>query len=127
MSALRDALLVGAGGALGSLARWLATDVVQRWMPEIPLGTWVVNVLGSLSAGAVLAALQARSGAEELRLFVAIGFLGGFTTFSSFAVDALLLVREGRTALALGYVAGSVALGLAAAGLGWAAARSWIG
>src|SRR5688572_6294843 len=115
MSAWRDALLVGAGGALGSLARWLATDVVQRWMPELPLGTWAVNVLGSLSAGAVLAALQARGGTEELRLFVAIGFLGGFTTFSSFAVDALVLVREGRAALAFGYVTASVALGLAAA------------
>lgn len=127
MHAFRDALLVAAGGALGSLARWLATVAAQRWFPALPLGTWLVNVTGCLAAGAVLAALEARGAAEGTRLFVAVGFLGGFTTFSSFAVDALVLARDGRTALALLYVAASVALGLAAAWLGWLAARACLG
>jgi CrcB protein len=120
----REALLVAAGGALGATARWLVTVAVQRWAPGLPLGTWLVNAGGCLAAGALLATLEARGGSEATRLFVAVGILGGFTTFSSFAVDGLVLAREGRHVVALGYVASSVLVGLAAAWLGWSAVRA---
>ena len=111
---------VATGGALGATLRYLVASAVQRWISQpFPYGTLAVNVLGCLSAGLILGWLASRSaGAETLRLFLVVGVLGGFTTFSALGVETLALVREGRTSAALLYVAVSLVAGVAAVALG---------
>ena len=84
-------LLVFLGGGLGSAARYAATSVVGRVAGAgFPWGTLFVNVAGSLAMGIVIAWLARRSGGDAtLRLLLATGFLGGFTTFSAFSLDAV--------------------------------------
>ena len=112
-------LIVGLGGALGAVSRYLTTGWVQGLAGDFfPWGTLVVNVAGSLLLGFVLVWLQATISSAELRQFVAIGFLGSFTTFSTFSWEALALLRDGEWWRAGGYVAGSVAIGLLAVAIG---------
>ena len=109
-------LAVAAGGALGALARWLMVVQVTRLLGAgFPAGTMVVNVLGSLAMGLVAALLaQGLSLSAELRAFLTVGFLGGFTTFSTYSLDAVGLAERGEWAGAAFYTAGSVALGVLA-------------
>ena len=117
---------IALGGAFGSVARYLVTAaIVQRTGPGFPFGTLVVNVTGCLLIGAVAELMQTRavgSGAW-LRAFLIIGVLGGYTTFSSYAYEALTLTAERAALLALTYAAGSVILGVAAAYVGTVAVR----
>ena len=116
---LHAVLLAGLGGALGSALR----AAVSLWLP-VPWGTFAVNLLGSFAIGALaVPLLMAGRGPHPLAPFVIAGVLGGFTTFSAFSLDALRLVEHGRASAALLYVAGTVALSLAAAALGLALAR----
>ena len=107
---------VAAGGALGALARWLVVGQAVRLLgPEFPAGTMAVNILGSLAMG-LAAALVAQGLAlsVELRTFFTVGFLGSFTTFSTYSLDAVRLAERGDWAQAAFYAAGSVALGVLA-------------
>lgn len=99
---------------------------VQRFGPGFPFGTLAINVLGSFLIGLVIELAQTRAVGMpvELRAFLAVGVLGGFTTFSSFAFEALTLIQDGAPGLAAAYAAGSVALGLLAAVAGVALARA---
>lgn len=110
-------LLVGIGGALGAMARYGAGVVVgQLWRTSFPLATLLINVVGSLAMG-LLVGWLARTlppGQDEIRLFVAVGILGGFTTFSAFSLDVTLLFERGAVAHALAYVAASVLLSIGA-------------
>ncbi|MDN2567450.1 fluoride efflux transporter CrcB [Aquibium sp. A9E412] len=114
-------LIVAAGGAAGAALRHLAGLAALRLLgPGFPWGTLAVNVLGSFAMGLFVEWLSRRSGTSaELRLFVATGLLGGFTTFSAFSLEVAVLWERGALALAAGYVAISVAAALAglAAGL----------
>lgn len=116
---LVDVIAVIAGGALGSVLRYsvaLAVPVVDRW----PLPTGIVNVLGAF----VLGFLMARCRPTLLRLAVGTGVLGGFTTYSTFALELNRLLADGLAATALGYAAVTLVLGTAAAFLGhWLGAR----
>lgn len=109
-------LLIGAGGALGAMARHALNHVIhQRAIAStFPLGILAVNVLGSVAIG-VLAGLLT-SGRMHLgypgRTFVIVGLLGGFTTFSSFSLDTLALVHNGHHLQAFWNVAGQVGLSL---------------
>jgi CrcB protein len=117
---MKALLLVGLGGALGSMARHaLAVLMLQGASTRFPFGTLAVNVLGCVIAG-VLAGLSERHGwlGADARLFVFAGLLGGFTTFSAFGLDAVALMRRGETGMAFGYVVGSVVLGLVGAWVG---------
>ena len=110
-------LLVGLGGALGAMARY-GTGVMigHYWRNPFPLGTMTVNVVGSLAMG-LLVGLLARYTPEwqpQARLFLAVGLLGGFTTFSSFSLEAITLIQRGQAGLALGYAMLSVILSLLA-------------
>lgn len=109
-------LLVALGGALGAVLRYAATLVVAA-----PLGTALVNVIGCFVIGAVWVALEQR-GLSRLAPLVITGVLGGFTTFSAFALDTMRLMADGRHGVAAAYVLGSVSLCLVgcAAGLTWA-------
>ena len=86
---------------------------------RLPLGTLLVNLAGCLAIGLVVGAF-ARAGAlsQEWRLFLVVGLLGGFTTFSAFGLETLALLRRGETAWAAGYVLASVAGGVVAVALG---------
>jgi CrcB protein len=109
-------LLVGVGGALGSLARHGLNHIIhQRQLSStFPLGTFAVNVLGSVAIGVIggLIVSGRWTLSLEARTFVIVGVLGGFTTFSSFSFDTLALVREGHAVQAVWNVAGQVGLSL---------------
>lgn len=118
---MKDILLVGLGGFLGSVARYKLGGLVLHLTAQerFPYSTFAVNVAGCLAIG-LLAGLAER---HELfgpgaRLFLFTGLLGGFTTFSAFGLDAMFLVRRGEPAMAALYAAASVVLGLAAVWLG---------
>lgn len=108
--------LVGLGGFLGSVARYLTQQGVGKWMPVIfPYGTLTVNIAGSLIIG-IIYGLMDRSSllSPEWRIFLATGFCGGFTTFSTFSYETLTLIRDGEYAFAGLYVGGSFIVGLLA-------------
>jgi CrcB protein len=115
-------LWIALGGALGSVARFGCSSLMAAWLGErFPWGTLLVNVLGSFTIG-LLAALAGSDGrplvAGDLRQFLLVGVLGGYTTFSSFSLQTLALAEQGEAARAGLYVVGSVALCLTAAWLG---------
>ena len=118
-------LWVGVGGWLGANARYaLGTWVAARLGPAFPAGTLLINVTGSLIIGVLLVLLTERLAAPPVwRLLLVVGFLGGYTTFSSYTFEALALVEAGAWARAAGYVLGSNGLGLAACYAGMVLAR----
>lgn len=106
---------VAAGAALGALVRWWTSVALNSLFPEIPPGTLVVNLAGAYIIGVAIPWLtETPSLAPEIRLFVITGFLGGLTTMSSFAGEAVILLRAGRLAMAAGavllHVAGSLVM-----------------
>jgi len=121
--------LVAGGGAAGSVARYLLSGWLQgKAGLAFPWGTLGVNVLGCLCIGFIGAALSGPLLVRgEYRLFLMVGVLGGFTTFSAFGWETLALAREGQFRLALLNVGLSNVLGLAAAWTGMAAARKLLG
>jgi CrcB protein len=107
-------LLVFIGGGLGSALRHTVNVVCARCAgPGFPFGTLTVNITGSIVMG-LFAGYFAFKGdaAQSWRLFLMTGVLGGYTTFSAFSLDAMLLVERGQSALALAYVVGSVVLAI---------------
>lgn len=109
-------LIVAAGGAIGAAFRHLSGMVAMRVLgAAFPYGTMFVNVFGSLLMGLFIAWLVKRTGiSNEIRLFVATGILGGFTTFSAFSLDVANLFERGEISLAILYIVLSVGLSLVA-------------
>ena len=104
-------LLAMTGGAIGAGLRYLVGRAAfVHLAPGWPWGTWIVNIAGGFLMG-LLAGLLARSsdGGEQLRLFLGVGILGGFTTFSAFSLETVLMLERGDNAAAAAYVATSVA------------------
>lgn len=121
---MRRVATVAAGGALGALARYAISDAIHITPGSFPWATFWINVAGSLALGLLLLLLVERAPRQHtLRLFLTTGFLGAFTTFSTFAVDADVLAKDGHAGTAVVYVIASVAAGLAAAWVGIATAR----
>ncbi|MGE5646238.1 MAG: fluoride efflux transporter CrcB [Acidobacteriota bacterium] len=114
-------LMVLLGGGLGSLARYvLGTAIMSRFGGKFPLGTLVINVTGSFVIGVLMTLFTERFQPHpHLRLILVIGFLGGYTTFSSFEYETLQAARDGGWPMALLNVAASLVLGFAAV---WAGA-----
>ncbi|OCP18705.1 MULTISPECIES: fluoride efflux transporter CrcB [unclassified Ensifer] len=121
-------LLVGAGGAIGSMARYLlGLWTLRRWGPGFPWGTLSVNITGSFLIGLLAELIMRKFGASaEMRLFLITGVLGGYTTFSAFSLDAIMLLERGEVALAFGYVAASVLLSILAVFAGLALMRTMV-
>lgn len=118
-------LLVGIGGALGAMARLAAGSAIGALPNGLPLATALINIVGSIAMGALVGVL-ARTTPQyqnEIRLFVAVGVFGGFTTFSSFSLDAITLIERGDFLLAAFYIVGSVLLSIAGLWLGLVATR----
>lgn len=112
-------LLVAAGGALGSVLRYLAQILLKDFSTAFPFNTFLVNIVGCFIIGYVFAGFSKTPGFDQLRLFLVIGILGGFTTFSSFAVESIELFRSGLFTKALLYVLLSNVLGITAAWFGY--------
>lgn len=123
-------LIVGLGGALGSMARYGAGVLAQRLSPGAawPWSTFAVNVIGGLLMGLIAGWLAQRGqGGEDVRLFAAVGVLGGFTTFSAFSLETALMIERRDFGLAAAYVALSVVLAVAALFVGLMIARRAFG
>ena len=115
----RRRFAVAAGGAVGAIGRAAVIDVVDATRLDLLWSTFFVNVLGSLILGYVVARHAGRSHSSPYLIpFVGVGILGAFTTFSLFSTEVLELARAGDWLLAIGYPAGSIAIGFLAALLG---------
>ena len=119
-------LLVAAGGAVGASARYAVTLLMRPANGAFPWHTLGINVAGSFLLGLLTAVLPQSDAGERWRLLVGVGALGGFTTFSTFSVEALTLARGDQWLPAAGYVLGSVVLALAGAAAGYAAGRALV-
>jgi CrcB protein len=116
-------VLVAAAGALGALARFGLGQLVGP--RSFPWATLAINLTGSLVLGFVLTASAQRHWSPDTTTAVTVGFLGAYTTFSTFTNEAVGLIRDDRTLEAAAYVGVSVALGLLAATAGIEAAQRW--
>ncbi len=120
MELLTRYLVVGLAGSAGAMLRLLVASLCGRWFgAAFPIGTLVINLSGSLFLGWFLTAMSQRHVvSENFRLAVAVGFVGAYTTFSTFAYESNALLEDGATLKALANLLGSLILGLAAVRLG---------
>ena len=112
------------GGAMGAGARHLVGQILlARLGPGFPWWTLSVNIAGSLMMGLLIGWLARSGSSDQARLFLGVGVLGGFTTFSSFSMEFWTLFERGQVAQAAAYVGASVIIGIAACGVGLAMMR----
>ena len=125
---MKEVLFVAAGGAVGSSLRYLLSSGIYAWYGRaFPWGTLAVNVLGSFAIGLLSILLVEKFNvAQEWRLAIVVGVLGGFTTFSAFSWDTLDLMQQGLTMKALLNVLANVMLCIVAAWLGALWAKSFV-
>lgn len=117
---IKTLLLIGSGGFLGTIIRYLSQIFLQRlFQTTFPIGTMTVNILGSFIIGIVFA-LSEKSNllTSETRLFLTVGFCGGFTTFSAFSYNIMTLAKDSGAIINLIYISGSIILGVLAVYLG---------
>ena len=121
----RMLVAVAAGGAAGSVLRYVSVSLIGRLVgTAFPYGTLVVNVAGSAVLGMLVAVFAlAWSPSPELRALIVVGVLGGFTTFSTFSLDAFYLLENGAYSAAAAYVLSSVALSIIGFAAGMTCAR----
>jgi CrcB protein len=121
-------LLVFVGAGLGGVLRHLINNAAARLLGnDFPYGIILINITGSIVMGALVSWLAFRAGegwTRQAQLFVATGILGGYTTFSTFSLDAFRLIERGQIGLAALYVGGSVILGIGGLWAGLALVRS---
>lgn len=122
---LTKLLVIGAGGFIGSIARYLAAHwIAQNWSHNFPLGTFIVNVSGCFLIGLLMHLFTERfMVSPQWRLFFVVGFLGAYTTFSTFEYETGELVNDGEMLIAALNIALSVAVGFIALKLGEAIAK----
>jgi fluoride exporter len=113
---MRALLIIGVGGGIGSILRYLLQVFVGRYVPLVfPLGTFLVNCSGCFLIGVFYSFSAKYSGFNpDWRLFLITGLCGGFTTFSTYSYDGLMLLKQGANWAFIFYVLGSVVLGLLA-------------
>lgn len=115
---LKNFLLVGLGGAAGSMLRYAVYVLFP--VKDFPLATLLVNIIGSFIIGAVIAySISSEFFLNNWKLFLATGICGGFTTFSAFSAENILLLQNGKYGIAMLYIILSVVTGIAAAWLGF--------
>lgn len=125
MGSCVQVLVLSVGGALGVNARYWLGVWISRWAsPQFPWATFAINVSGSFVIGVLTVALTRWWPHPHLRLLLITGVLGGYTTFSTFALESAILWERGETVLAVANLGGSVVLGFAAVVLGLALARA---
>jgi len=119
-------LFVGIGGCLGSILRfWIGSYIGSKMGTRFPYGTLVINVTGSFLIGLIFALLTVKTHwSPNWRYLIPIGFIGGYTTFSSFEYETLRTIQDGQIGLGLLYVATSVVFGFVAVWGGMIAGRA---
>jgi CrcB protein len=119
-------IYVFVGGGTGAVMRYLlGIQAAKLWGVNFPYGTLIINILGSFLIGVIASyfALYSTESNQSLRLFLIVGILGGFTTFSSFSLETLMLLQRGEFWLAIGYILLSVLISLAVAHFGFELAK----
>lgn len=113
---LRNIVLVLIGSAVGGMMRYITSALIQHKIgSKFPLGTFTVNLIGCFIIGVIFSiAAKNAQGSDDMKLLLATGFCGGFTTFSAFALENIELFRSGNYATAFAYVVLSVMLGILA-------------
>ena len=112
---LKTITLVGIGGAIGSILRYLASTGIQnKFLSAFPYGTLCVNISGCFLIGIIYALAERNNISPEWRFFLATGICGGYTTFSTFSYESLALLRGGELFYATAYISLSVVLGILA-------------
>src|SRR5215469_8247965 len=112
---LKTITLVGIGGAIGSIMRYLASTGIQnKFLSVFPYGTLCVNIGGCFLLGLIYAFAARNNISPEWRLFLATGICGGYTTFSTFSYESFSLLRDGEIVYATAYMAASVVFGILA-------------
>lgn len=127
---MQQILAVGCGGFIGAVSRYALSGVIQRRFPAFtPAGTLVVNVIGCLLIGGLMAVVVTRPNDfhPTLRLFLITGILGSLTTFSTFGYETVEFLREENYRFAFFNVATNVVIGLPAVWLGWVAIKALCG
>lgn len=122
---MKEILIIGVGGFAGSISRYLLQNaIVYRYTSIFPFGTFAVNLLGSLVIGVIFGLAERYTWmSQEWRMFLAIGFCGSFTTYSTFAFDNLQLLREGNYPQLVAYISLSLIAGIGLAAVGYLLAR----
>lgn len=117
---LRIILIVGSGGFIGTISRYLANELMKKLTTSnFPFGTLLVNILGCLIIGVIYGFIEKGKLLEpELRLFLTTGICGGFTTFSAFSVENIIMIRNGEFLYVFAYLMLSILLGFTATYLG---------
>lgn len=123
MTILKDIFLVGVGSFFGGIARYLVSLAMKGMSAAFPWATLTANIAGCLLIGILWAVLNRYNASNHLNLLLAVGFCGGFTTFSTFSKESLCLLQAGNYSLFILYAMGSVVLGIAAVALGYALAK----
>ena len=125
-TAILDLVYVGLGGFIGSISRYLVSGAVHQVFPGVylPIGTAAVNIIGCILIGVLTGLAELRNLlSPEMRMFLLIGLLGGFTTFSTFGHETVALMRDGEFLHAVGNVLIQVIIGLAGVWLGYNVTR----
>ena len=120
-------LLLATGGAIGTVSRYAISGMTHKYIAgTFPVGTLMVNVLGSLIIGLIWGIWETASISSHMRTFIFIGILGGFTTFSTYSLETLNLFREGEVKMAIVNILANNILGILMVFAGFFAARSLI-
>lgn len=117
MLSLQNIILVGLGGMIGSILRFTITALTGN--QNFPYATFFINIIGSFAIGVIFGLALHYFSSNSVRLFLATGICGGFTTFAAFSMESLQLLQQQKFVLAATYIAGSIVLSLAAAFAGF--------
>ncbi|GAB4451702.1 MAG: fluoride efflux transporter CrcB [Bacteroidia bacterium] len=124
---IKNLILVGTGGFIGSVARYYLSLIVTKIFPlTFPVGTFTVNILGSFLIGLIYETTEQYPPLVGARLFLATGFCGGFTTFSALSLESLSLLEKNEYLLFIGYVLSSIIIGIISVVLGIQVGK-WLG